>query len=59
MQALPHGGLINLFTVDAAIRGNEAEEGDLIPAAYQGLDRFAARKQMVADLDALVVRKNC
>ncbi|MFI3189408.1 MAG: valine--tRNA ligase [Methylococcales bacterium] len=53
MQALPHGGLINLFTVDAAIRSNEEGEGDLIPAAYQGLDRFAARKQMVADLDAL------
>ncbi|MEI6708584.1 MAG: valine--tRNA ligase [Methylococcales bacterium] len=53
MQALPHGGLINLFTVDAAIRGNEEDEGDLIPAAYQGMDRFVARKQMVADLDAL------
>jgi valyl-tRNA synthetase len=53
VQALPHGGLINLFTVDAAIRSNEEDEGDLIPAAYQGLDRFAARKQMVADLDAL------
>ncbi|MCX7068370.1 MAG: valine--tRNA ligase [Methylococcales bacterium] len=53
MQALPHGGLINLFTVDAAIRGNEEDEGNLIPAAYQGMDRFAARKQMVADLEAL------
>jgi valyl-tRNA synthetase len=53
MQALPHGGLINVLTVDAAIRGNEAEEGDLIPAAYQGMDRFVARKQMVADLEAL------
>lgn len=53
MQALPHGGLINLFTVDAAIRNNEEDEGDLIPAAYQGMDRFVARKQMVADLDAL------
>ena len=53
LQALPHGGLINVLTVDAAIRGNEAEEGDLIPAAYQGMDRFVARKQMVADLEAL------
>jgi valyl-tRNA synthetase len=52
MQALPHGGLINIFTVDAAIRSNEAEEGDLIPAAYQGMDRFVARKQIVADLEA-------
>ena len=52
MQALPHGGLINIFTIDAAIRANEAGEGDLIPAAYHGMDRFAARKQIVADLDA-------
>jgi valyl-tRNA synthetase len=52
MQALPHGGLINIFTVDAAIRANETTEGELIPTAYQGMDRFAARKQIVADLDA-------
>ncbi len=38
--------LINIFTTAAAIN----EEA---PAAYQGLDRFAARKQVVADLDAL------
>jgi len=48
-----HGGLINLFTVDAAIRANEEEENDLIPEQYIGLDRVAARKQIVADLDAL------
>jgi valyl-tRNA synthetase len=47
-----HGGLINLFTVDAAIRANEAHEGQLIPAAYIGLDRYAARKQVVIDLQA-------
>ncbi|MGR9012178.1 MAG: valine--tRNA ligase [Gammaproteobacteria bacterium] len=52
IQDLPHGGLINLFTVDAAIRGNDEGENDLIPAKYIGLDRFEARKQMVADLDA-------
>ncbi|OQK15740.1 valine--tRNA ligase [Methyloprofundus sedimenti] len=48
-----HGGLINIFTVDAAIRANEEEEQDLIPAQYIGLDRVAARKQIVADLDSL------
>ncbi|MEY4022291.1 MAG: hypothetical protein RI960_1303, partial [Pseudomonadota bacterium] len=36
---------INIFTLDAKINENS-------PAAYQGLDRFAARKQIVADLDA-------
>lgn len=38
--------MINIFDDDAAI-GSEA------PAAYRGLDRFEARKQVVADLDAL------
>ncbi len=47
-----HGGLINIFTADAAIRENDAEEGELIPAAYRGLDRFEARKRIVADLEA-------
>ena len=36
---------INIFTLDAKINENS-------PPAYQGLDRFAARKQIVADLDA-------
>jgi valyl-tRNA synthetase len=36
---------INIFTLDAKI--NESA-----PAQYQGLDRFAARKQIVADLEA-------
>ncbi|MEA5098653.1 MAG: valine--tRNA ligase [Burkholderiaceae bacterium] len=36
---------INIFTLDAKINENA-------PAAYQGMDRFAARKQIVADLDA-------
>ncbi|MDQ7014784.1 MAG: valine--tRNA ligase [Gammaproteobacteria bacterium] len=50
----PHGGLINIFTIDAAIRANdpEANEGQLLPEAYIGLDRYVARKQMVADLEA-------
>ncbi len=46
IQDLPHGGLINIFTKDASLA-----EVELIPAKYQGLDRFEARKQMVADLD--------
>jgi valyl-tRNA synthetase len=46
IQDLPHGGLINIFTKDASLA-----EIEMIPAKYQGLDRFEARKQMVADLD--------
>jgi len=78
LQAVPHNGLINIFTVDARIKdtplddfswGHKApdargaipadEDGlggaavaDLIPKAYHGLDRFAARKQIIADLEA-------
>ncbi|HET7650601.1 MAG TPA: valine--tRNA ligase [Gammaproteobacteria bacterium] len=37
--------LISIFTLDAKVNDNA-------PAAYRGLDRFAARKQMLADLDA-------
>ena len=48
----PHGGLINVLTADAAIRVNLPEEGELIPAAYVGLDRYEARKRIVADLEA-------
>ncbi|MEM6999082.1 MAG: valine--tRNA ligase, partial [Pseudomonadota bacterium] len=36
---------INIFTIDAKLNENT-------PQKYQGLDRFAARKQIVADLDA-------
>ncbi|MCG6941433.1 MAG: valine--tRNA ligase [Thiohalocapsa sp.] len=49
----PHGGLINILTPDAAIRDNEPDEDELIPCAYVGLDRYEARKRIVADLDAL------
>jgi valyl-tRNA synthetase len=45
-----HGGLINIFTVDAAIRSNEHHEGGLIPDCYIGKNRYEARKQIVADL---------
>ncbi len=37
---------ISIFTLDAKINENG-------PAVYQGLDRFVARKKIVADLDAL------
>ncbi len=53
IQNQPHGGLINIFTIDAAIRENTDEEEDLIPAAYIGMDRYDARKKIVADLQAL------
>ncbi|MEM1433057.1 MAG: valine--tRNA ligase [Pseudomonadota bacterium] len=37
--------LINVFNADATLT-------DDVPEAYRGLDRFVARKQMVADLEA-------
>jgi valyl-tRNA synthetase len=49
----PHGGLINVFTIDAAVRDNTSEEGDLLPSAYVGMDRYQARKQIVKDLESL------
>ncbi|MEM6998908.1 MAG: valine--tRNA ligase [Pseudomonadota bacterium] len=36
---------INIFTIDAAMN-------DQVPKKYQGLDRYDARKQIVADLEA-------
>jgi valyl-tRNA synthetase len=52
-----HGGLINVFNDDASIRdnqnNNDLEEGQLIPSAYVGLDRIQARKNIVADFEAL------
>lgn len=38
--------MISVLTLDAKINENA-------PAAYQGMDRFVARKQIVADLDAM------
>ncbi len=46
ISALPNGGLLNVFTASAALN-------DEAPEPYRGLDRFVARKQIVADLDAL------
>ncbi len=53
IQDQPHGGLINIFTQDAAIRHNLTDEAELIPAKYIGMDRYIARKQIVADLETL------
>jgi valyl-tRNA synthetase len=39
-------GIINIFEPDASINDNA-------PAAYRGLDRFAARERIVADLETL------
>ena len=36
--------MINVFTIDAKMNGNA-------PKAYQGLDRFDARKRVIADLE--------
>jgi len=53
ISAQPHGGLINVFTVNAAIRNNASDEDTLIPEPYIGMDRFKARKQIVKDLETL------
>ncbi|MFT5111234.1 MAG: valyl-tRNA synthetase [Parasphingorhabdus sp.] len=52
ITALAHGGLINILTDDAAIRAHEEDESGLLPEAYIGLDRFVARKQIIADLQS-------
>ncbi len=52
IAAQPHGGLINILTADATIRYNEENEAALIPSDYIGMERFQARKQIVADLEA-------
>ena len=72
---IAHGGLINIFTVDAHIKASASDDltfghkavhkpgvdgstsdvdtYTLLPEKYRGMDRFAARKAIVADLDAL------
>ena len=50
--------LVNVFDLEAKVLANaevfnfkgEAQPGFVLPEKYAGLDRFAARKQMVADL---------
>ncbi len=58
ISSQPHGGLINILTPDAAIRDNEPEEGELIPNAYVGMDRYEARTRIVADLEAQGLLEN-
>ncbi|MFC3873753.1 valine--tRNA ligase [Neisseria musculi] len=55
-----HTQLINIFDLEAKVLADaevfdykgEAQQGFALPAAYAGLDRSAARKQIVADLEA-------
>jgi len=47
----PHGGLMNIFTVDAAIRANAEDDRGFIPEKYIGMDRYQARKAIIADLE--------
>lgn len=50
--------LVNVFDLEAKVLANaevfnfkgEAQQGFALPEKYAGLDRFAARKQMIADL---------
>ena len=53
ISELPHGGLINIFTIDATIRNNTEDEHALIPLLYHDMDRFDARKKIVGDLNAM------
>mgnify|MGYP002065259055 CR=1 FL=1 len=41
-----------LIPIDAAIRGSDGDDSPIIPAQYVGLDRFDARKRIIADLEA-------
>ncbi len=48
----PNGGLINIFTIDAAIIAKDDALGELIPDDFHGLDRFEARKLVLEELGA-------
>ncbi len=59
--AVPHNGLINIFTIDAHIKKSPEDDGDangstpiceLIPPDLRGLDRYDARKHIVSALKA-------
>ena len=52
IRELPNGGLMNIFTDNADIRDNSEDTHNVVPEKYMGLDRFKARKQIVADLKA-------
>lgn len=53
ISSQPNGGLINIFTIDAAIINQEDEHGELIPDDFHGLDRFEARKLVIEELGTL------
>ncbi len=55
LQQLPNNGLINIFDISAHLHDSDSADPskDLVPGNYRGLDRFAARKQIVSDLDAI------
>ncbi|MDH5435189.1 MAG: valine--tRNA ligase [Gammaproteobacteria bacterium] len=44
LQNIPENGLINIFTIEANIN-------EQAPEKYRGLERFKARKQIIADLE--------
>ena len=54
LMAVPHNGLINIFTIDAHIAAAETESPafELIPGHFRGLDRYEARKRIVAELES-------
>ncbi len=55
LMAVPHNGLINIFTIDARIRGAAEDDSGtdgppvsaLLPADLHGLDRYEARKRII------------
>ncbi|MDX9740125.1 MAG: valine--tRNA ligase [Gammaproteobacteria bacterium] len=61
IAALPRGGLINIFTPDAKLldgiasgaagAGDDDRGHELIPERFRGLDRYEARKRIVAELE--------
>ncbi len=53
ISSQPNGGLINIFSIDAAIISKDDEFGELIPDDFHGLDRFEARKLVIEELGSL------
>ena len=49
LAELPQQGLVNIFTPEAKIIGGA--NAPHVPAAYHGLDRYEARKRILADLE--------
>ncbi len=53
IASLPNGGLINIFSASASIVDRGDDNGELIPADLNGMDRYDARKQVVQKLESL------